>query len=77
MRYTVIKTCDQLSVILFYSYSLTTMEYIVPLVIITFAYTRIAFRLWGNKTPGQAQDSRDQNLLMNKKKVRQKHKYID
>ena len=61
--------------ILFYSYSLTTMEYIVPLVIITFAYTRIAFRLWGNKTPGQAQDSRDQNLLMNKKKVRQKHKY--
>ena len=49
--------------------SLTTVEYFVPLAIITFAYTRIAFRLWGNKTPGDAHDGRDQNIQDNKKKV--------
>ena len=51
------------------SMSLTTVEYFVPLAIITFAYTRIAFRLWGNKTPGDAHDGRDQNIQDNKKKV--------
>ena len=55
--------------------SLTTVEYFVPLAIITFAYTRIAFRLWGNKTPGDAQDGRDQNIQDNKKKVVSKIKY--
>ena len=45
------------------------MEYFVPLAIISFAYMRIAFRLWGSKTPGAAQDQRDHNILVNKKKV--------
>ncbi len=49
--------------------SLTTVEYFVPLAIITFAYTRISFRLWGNKTPGDAHDGRDQIIQDNKKKV--------
>ena len=29
----------------------------------------MAVKLWGSKTPGNAQDSRDVNLLKNKKKV--------
>jgi leucokinin receptor len=29
----------------------------------------MAFKLWGSKTPGNAQDSRDTTLLKNKKKV--------
>ena len=41
----------------------------MPLAIISFAYMRIAFRLWGSKTPGAAQDQRDHNILVNKKKV--------
>ena len=45
------------------------VEYFVPLAIISFAYMRIAFRLWGSKTPGAAQDQRDHNILVNKKKV--------
>ena len=45
------------------------MEYFVPLAIISFAYMRIAFRLWGSRTPGAAQDQRDHNILVNKKKV--------
>ena len=32
-----------------------TVEYFVPLAVISFAYIRIAFRLWGSKTPGAAQ----------------------
>ena len=47
-----------------------TVEYFVPLLVISFAYSCVAFRLWGNKTPGAAQDDRDQNILQNKKKVR-------
>jgi len=53
----------------FCSVSLATVEYFVPLAVITFAYVRIAFRLWGSKTPGAAQDERDHNILVNKKKV--------
>ena len=37
--------------------------------IISVAYSRIAFRLWGSKTPGAAQDERDHIILANKKKV--------
>ncbi len=46
-----------------------TVEYFVPLSVISFAYARIAFRLWGSKTPGAAQNERDHNILLNKKKV--------
>ena len=49
--------------------SLVTVEYFVPLLVISFAYARIAHRLWGSKTPGAAQDNRDKNILSNKKKV--------
>ena len=51
------------------SISLLIVEYFVPLAIISFAYMRIAFRLWGSRTPGAAQDQRDHNILVNKKKV--------
>ena len=37
--------------------------------IISVAYARIAFRLWGSKPPGAAVDERDHNILVNKKKV--------
>ena len=52
-----------------FSISLLIVEYFVPLAIISFAYMRIAFRLWGSRTPGAAQDQRDHNILVNKKKV--------
>ena len=37
--------------------------------IISVAYARIAFQLWGGKPPGEAQEDRDHNILANKKKV--------
>jgi leucokinin receptor len=56
-----------------YRLVLVSLQYLIPLCIISCAYTRMALRLWGSKTPGNAQDSRDANLMKNKKKV--SHEY--
>jgi len=55
---------------LFYRITLLFVQYLVPVVIITVVYMRMALRLWGSHAPGNAQDSRDANLMRNKKKVR-------
>ncbi|XP_053679889.1 substance-K receptor-like [Anopheles nili] len=55
--------------ILLYRYVLVLVQYFVPLFVISFVYIQMAFRLWGSKTPGNAQDSRDITMLRNKKKV--------
>uniref|UniRef100_A0A182N355 G-protein coupled receptors family 1 profile domain-containing protein n=1 Tax=Anopheles dirus TaxID=7168 RepID=A0A182N355_9DIPT len=52
-----------------YRYVLVLVQYFVPLFVISFVYIQMAFRLWGSKTPGNAQDSRDITMLKNKKKV--------
>ncbi|XP_058833579.1 RYamide receptor-like isoform X2 [Topomyia yanbarensis] len=57
------------SEMLLYRYILTLVQYFVPLFVISFVYIQMAFRLWGSKTPGNAQDSRDLTMLKNKKKV--------
>ena len=57
----------------YFSIILVAVEFFIPLLIISIAYIRIAYHLWGNKTPGIAQDLRDQALLVNKKKVRTLH----
>ncbi|XP_025421069.1 RYamide receptor-like [Sipha flava] len=54
---------------LFYRVTLLFVQYLVPVVIITVVYMRMALRLWGSHAPGNAQDSRDANLMRNKKKV--------
>ncbi|XP_044007426.1 neuromedin-K receptor-like isoform X2 [Aphidius gifuensis] len=45
------------------------LQYLTPLTIISCVYARMGFKLWGSKAPGNAQDSRDANLMKNKKKV--------
>jgi hypothetical protein len=52
-----------------YMHFLCFVQYFVPLILISFAYIRIAVVLWGSKTPGAAQDHRDAIVLRNKKKV--------
>ncbi|KAG8042693.1 hypothetical protein G9C98_005328 [Cotesia typhae] len=54
---------------LIYRALLGFLQYLTPLSIISCVYTRMALKLWGNKAPGNAQDSRDANLMKNKKKV--------
>ncbi|XP_062555944.1 substance-K receptor-like [Armigeres subalbatus] len=57
------------SEMLLYRYILTLVQYFVPLCVISFVYIQMALRLWGSKTPGNAQDTRDMTMLKNKKKV--------
>ncbi|XP_063984009.1 neuromedin-K receptor isoform X1 [Diachasmimorpha longicaudata] len=45
------------------------LQYLTPLTIISCVYARMALKLWGSRAPGNAQDSRDANLMKNKKKV--------
>ncbi|XP_052133320.1 tachykinin-like peptides receptor 99D [Frankliniella occidentalis] len=52
-----------------YRLVLWVLQYLMPLCIITFVYARMGLRLWGSTTPGTAQDSRDANIMKNKKKV--------
>ena len=54
---------------LVYRLVLVTLQYLIPLTVITWAYARMAHTLWGNKAPGNAQDARDANLMKNKQRV--------
>jgi leucokinin receptor len=57
-----------------YRLVMVLVQYLTPLCIISCAYARMALRLWGSRAPGIAQESRDANLMRNKKKV-SPHKY--
>lgn len=52
----------------YYCY-LTTVQYLLPLCIILFAYMRIACRIWGTDAPGNSIDNRDNARQRTKKKV--------
>ena len=52
-----------------YNLCLSSVQYLVPLCVITIVYVRMATKLWSNKTPGAALQQRDEMILVNKKKV--------
>ncbi len=52
----------------FYQF-LVCVQYLVPLVIISIAYFITVQSLWNTQTPGNYEQSRDQIILRNKKKV--------
>jgi hypothetical protein len=52
-----------------YNVALSLVQYVVPLIIITYAYVRMGIKLWLTKTPGAAQHKRDLMILVNKKKA--------
>ncbi|XP_050532910.1 tachykinin-like peptides receptor 99D [Daktulosphaira vitifoliae] len=56
-------------VMLVYKALLVIVQYVIPLSIMTWAYSGIGFALWGSSAPGNAQSQRDLNLMRNKKKV--------
>ena len=51
-----------------YNIVLMILQYAIPLMIISFAYTRMGIKLWLTHTPGNAHDQRDERILINKKK---------
>ena len=53
-----------------YCVLLVMLEYLAPLSFITLAYIRMAIKLWWSITPGHADQSRDDKILKNKKKVK-------
>lgn len=52
-----------------YRIVLVIVQFAVPFCVISFVYIQMAVKLWGSKTPGNAQNERDKALLRNKKKV--------
>ncbi|XP_068630423.1 RYamide receptor-like [Battus philenor] len=52
-----------------YRLLLYIFQYVIPLCVITFAYSHMALKLWGARAPGNAQESRDANQMKNKKRV--------
>lgn len=55
---------------IYYNLGLPVMQYILPLMIISIAYAKMAARLWGLSLPGNKQETRDVNALRNKRRVR-------
>ncbi|XP_034252633.1 RYamide receptor-like [Thrips palmi] len=53
----------------FYSMLLMALQYLVPLLVLMFTYTRIALVVWGKRTPGEAHNIRDQRMAVAKRKM--------
>ncbi|XP_054710937.1 tachykinin-like peptides receptor 99D [Uloborus diversus] len=52
-----------------YNHILVTLQYFLPLCLITMVYITIGIKLRDTKTPGNTQSDRDANILKNRKKV--------
>ncbi|XP_017036899.1 RYamide receptor [Drosophila kikkawai] len=53
----------------YYTLSLFTLQFVVPLLVLIYTYTRIAIRVWGKRPPGEAETSRDQRMARSKRKM--------
>lgn len=53
----------------FYSFALMILQYVLPLTVLVFTYTKIAIAVWGKKTPGEAESTRDRKMAASKRKV--------
>ncbi|XP_077863984.1 neuromedin-K receptor-like [Saccoglossus kowalevskii] len=52
-----------------YEIIIVMITYIIPLIVLTFTYAKIAIRLWGRNLPGNADSHRDKNHTISKKRV--------
>ncbi|CAO1425313.1 unnamed protein product [Diamesa hyperborea] len=53
----------------YYSLALMSLQFIIPLTVLIFTYTRIAVAVWGKRPPGEAENSRDQRMARSKRKM--------
>ncbi|KAH8312589.1 hypothetical protein KR044_011580 [Drosophila immigrans] len=53
----------------YYTLALFTLQFILPLLVLIFTYTRIAIAVWGKRPPGEAENSRDQRMARSKRKM--------
>ncbi|XP_075158109.1 RYamide receptor-like [Haematobia irritans] len=59
----------------YYTWALLTLQFIVPLSVLIFTYTRIALAVWGKRPPGEAENSRDQRMARSKRKSASRLKF--
>ncbi|XP_055614813.1 RYamide receptor-like [Toxorhynchites rutilus septentrionalis] len=52
-----------------YSLTLATLQFIAPLVVLLFTYTRIACKVWAKRQLGESVKQRDQRILQSKRKI--------
>ncbi|XP_058444189.1 RYamide receptor-like [Malaya genurostris] len=52
-----------------YSITLMTLQFLVPLIVLIFTYTRIACKVWAKSPPGESVKGRDQRILQSKRKM--------
>lgn len=53
----------------YYTMVLMILQYAVPFLVLVYTYARIAVVVWGKKTPGEAENTRDQRMAKSKRKV--------
>ncbi|KAM7363038.1 RYamide receptor isoform 2-T6 [Cochliomyia hominivorax] len=53
----------------YYTWALLTLQFLVPLSVLIFTYTRIALAVWGKRPPGEAENLRDQRMARSKRKM--------
>ncbi|XP_070491158.1 RYamide receptor isoform X2 [Chironomus tepperi] len=53
----------------YYSLVLMSLQFIIPLAVLIFTYTRIAVVVWGKKPPGEAENLRDLRMARSKRKM--------
>lgn len=53
----------------YYTLALMGLQFVIPLSVLVFTYTRIAVAVWGKRPPGEAENSRDQRMARSKRKV--------
>ncbi len=53
----------------YYTLALLALQFVIPLAVLVFTYTRIAIAVWGKRPPGEAENSRDQRMARSKRKV--------
>jgi len=52
-----------------YTAGLMVVQYFIPLAILVVCYSTICYVIWIKKTPGEAENARDQRLDLSKRKV--------
>ncbi|GFU37114.1 RYamide receptor [Nephila pilipes] len=68
-RYTCMEAWDSNTQRYHYSMALMILQYFFPLAVLIYTYSRIAIVVWGKRTPGEAQDARDQRMAASKRKM--------
>ncbi|XP_076671412.1 RYamide receptor isoform X2 [Andrena cerasifolii] len=53
----------------YYSIALLVLQYVIPIMVLVFTYTSIAVMVWGRRTPGEAENVRDQRMARSKRKM--------